>query len=73
MIYGYARVSTDGQTVGTQVETLTAAGAVKVFRKTASRAQTNRAVARGVKLGRKRSSHRTRSRKCYAARRWRGT
>lgn len=32
MIYGYARVSTDGQTVGAQVATLTAAGAAKVFR-----------------------------------------
>ena len=42
MIYGYARVSTDGQTVGAQVETLTAAGAAKVFRETASGAQTNR-------------------------------
>jgi len=33
MIYGYARVSTDGQTVAAQVATLTAAGAAKVFRK----------------------------------------
>ena len=33
MIYGHARVSTDGQTVATQVVTLTAAGAAKVFRK----------------------------------------
>ena len=46
MIYGYARVSTDGQTVGAQVETLTAAGAAKVFRETASGAQTNRAQLR---------------------------
>ena len=42
MIYGYARISTDGQTVGAQVATLTAAGAAKVFRETASGAQTDR-------------------------------
>jgi DNA invertase Pin-like site-specific DNA recombinase len=43
MIYGYARVSTDGQSVGAQVEALTAAGAVKVFKEVASGAQTDRA------------------------------
>ena len=43
MIYGYARVSTDGQSVGAQIEALTAAGAAKVFRETASGAQTDRA------------------------------
>jgi len=48
MIYGYARVSTDGQTVGAQVEALTAAGAVKVFRETASGAQTDRTQLRKV-------------------------
>lgn len=48
MIYGYARVSTDGQTVGAQVEALTAAGAAKVFRETASGAQTDRAQLRKV-------------------------
>ncbi len=48
MIYGYARVSTDGQTVGAQVEALTAAGAAKVFRETASGAQTDRAQLRRV-------------------------
>lgn len=48
MIYGYARVSTDGQTVGAQVEALTAAGAVKVFRETASGAQTDRTQLRRV-------------------------
>jgi DNA invertase Pin-like site-specific DNA recombinase len=42
MIYGYARVSTDGQSVAAQVAEPTAAGAVKVFRDTASRAQTDR-------------------------------
>jgi DNA invertase Pin-like site-specific DNA recombinase len=43
MIYGYARVSTDGQSVDAQVNELRAAGAEKVFRETASGAQTNRA------------------------------
>ena len=43
MIYGNARVSTDGQTVGAQVATLTAAGAAMVLRETASGAQTDRA------------------------------
>src|SRR6202453_2900152 len=43
MIYGYARVSTDGQSVAAQVATLTAAGAVKVFREVASGARTDRA------------------------------
>jgi DNA invertase Pin-like site-specific DNA recombinase len=46
MIYGYARVSTEGQSVAAQVATLTAAGAVKVFRETASGAQTERAQLR---------------------------
>ena len=48
MIYGYARVSPDGQTVGAQVGALTAAGAVKVFRETASGAQTDRTQLRKV-------------------------
>ena len=43
MNYGYARVSTDGQSVDAQVKQLRAAGAEKVFRETASGAQTNRA------------------------------
>jgi len=42
MIYGYARVSTDGQSVDTQVTALTAAGAEKVFREVASGAKTDR-------------------------------
>ncbi len=42
-IYGYARVSTDGQTVTAQVAELTAAGAAKVFSETASGAKTDRA------------------------------
>ncbi len=48
MVYGYARVSTDGQSVAAQVEALTAAGAAKVFRETASGAKTDRAQLRKV-------------------------
>lgn len=40
--YGYARVSTDGQSVTAQVAALTAAGVAKVFRETASGANTDR-------------------------------
>ena len=43
MIYGYARVSTDGQSVAAQVTALNAAGAGKVFREVASGAKTDRA------------------------------
>jgi DNA invertase Pin-like site-specific DNA recombinase len=43
MKYGYARVSTDGQSVTAQVAELTRAGADKVFRGVASGAKTNRA------------------------------
>lgn len=43
MMYGYARVSTDGQSVAAQDAALSAAGAVKVFRKVASGAKTDRA------------------------------
>jgi DNA invertase Pin-like site-specific DNA recombinase len=46
MIYGYARVSTDGQNVDAQVNQLTAAGAGKVFREVASGAKTDRAQLR---------------------------
>ena len=46
MIYGYARVSTDGQSVAAQVQELTAAGCTKVFREVASGAQTDRAQLR---------------------------
>lgn len=42
MNYGYARVSTDGQSVTAQVAELTAAGCVKVFKETASGAKTER-------------------------------
>jgi DNA invertase Pin-like site-specific DNA recombinase len=42
MIYGYARVSTDGQSVDAQLRQLTRAGCKKVFRETASGAKTDR-------------------------------
>ena len=42
MKYGYARVSTDGQSVAAQVAALNAAGAAKVFREVASGAKTDR-------------------------------
>jgi DNA invertase Pin-like site-specific DNA recombinase len=49
MIYGYARVSTDGR-ASRQVAQLTDAGAVKVFRETAGGAKTDRrALARAIK------------------------
>src|SRR3954468_11612712 len=48
MIYGYARVSIDGQSVDAQVTALTAAGAEKEFREVASRAKTDRAQVRRV-------------------------
>jgi DNA invertase Pin-like site-specific DNA recombinase/predicted nucleotidyltransferase len=41
-IYGYARVSTDGQTLDAQIAALAAAGATPVFRETASAAKTDR-------------------------------
>ena len=46
MIYGYARVSTDGQSVDAQVKQLRAAGAEKIFRETASGARADRAQLR---------------------------
>ena len=48
MIYGYARVSTDGQSVEAQVVALTAAGAVNVYREVASGPKTDRAQLRHV-------------------------
>lgn len=50
MIYGYARVSTDGQSVDAQVKSLRAAGAETVFRETASGAKSDRReLARAIK------------------------
>jgi DNA invertase Pin-like site-specific DNA recombinase len=46
MICGYARVSTDGQSVDAQVRQLTKAGCKKVFREVASGAKTDRAQLR---------------------------
>jgi DNA invertase Pin-like site-specific DNA recombinase len=43
MIYGYARVSTDGQTLTAQQASLTAAGAERVFSEKISGAKTDRA------------------------------
>jgi DNA invertase Pin-like site-specific DNA recombinase len=48
MKYGYARVSTDGQSVNAQVAALRKQGAGKVFREVASGAKTNRAQLRRV-------------------------
>ena len=49
-IFGYARVSTDGQTLDAQRDTLRAAGAEKVFQETASGAKTDRReLARAIK------------------------
>src|SRR6266581_1506906 len=56
MIYGYARVSTDGQSVDAQVKQLRAAGVDQVFRETASGAGRSRAVAprpRAARQGRR--------------------
>jgi len=48
MIFGYARVSTDGQSIDAQVKALLDAGAERVFRETASGAKTDRAQLRRV-------------------------
>jgi DNA invertase Pin-like site-specific DNA recombinase len=48
MIRGYARVSTDGQSVDAQVKQLRAVGAEKVYRETASGARADRAQLRRV-------------------------
>src|SRR5271157_4399249 len=48
MKYGYARVSTDGQSVDAQVKQLRAAGAERVFKETASGARADRAQLRRV-------------------------
>jgi DNA invertase Pin-like site-specific DNA recombinase len=44
MIYGYGRVSTDGQTLDAQIAALKAAGAEKVFSEMQSGAKTDRAA-----------------------------
>lgn len=46
MIYGYARVSTDGQSVAAQVAALTATGFERVFQEVASGAKSDRAQLR---------------------------
>lgn len=48
MIYGDARVSTDGQSVDDQVRQLTEAGCAQVFREVPSGAKTDRAPLRRV-------------------------
>jgi DNA invertase Pin-like site-specific DNA recombinase len=48
MIYGYARVSTDGQSVDAHLRQLRAAGARQVFREVASGAKTDRSQLRRV-------------------------
>ena len=47
-VYGYARVSTDGQTLAAQDAALHAAGCIKVFSEQASGAKTDRAELRRV-------------------------
>src|ERR1700730_13963992 len=48
MIYGYARVSTDGQSVDAQVKQLRGAGAEKILQETASGARADRVQLRRI-------------------------
>ena len=55
MIYGYAQVSTDGQSVDAQVRQLTKARCKKVFRETASGAKTDHTqTSQGARANRRR-------------------
>jgi DNA invertase Pin-like site-specific DNA recombinase len=56
LIYGYARVSTDGQRVAAQVEVLRDAEAEKVFCETARGAQTDCARRSSAKCNESRTS-----------------
>ena len=60
MKFGYARVSTDGQSVAAQVAALRAAGAGKVFREVASGARTDRETGRYFHLTNTRNACQTR-------------
>jgi DNA invertase Pin-like site-specific DNA recombinase len=53
MIYGYARVSTDGQTLEAQIDTLRSAGAERIFKEKVSGAKSDRQELKRVlsKLG----------------------
>jgi DNA invertase Pin-like site-specific DNA recombinase len=58
MIIGYARVSTDGQTLDEQHSALTGAGATKVFAEKISGAVTNRKALANYRLDRRARSTR---------------
>ena len=60
-IFGYARVSTDGQTLDAQVAALKAAGAVRVLRETASGAKTDQRRAKSGGLTTRVGNHTSRA------------